>query len=217
MKLRHCLGGGLAVVAWIVCLAACLGIVAPCRGAEAELVPNDKCLECHGQNDLTRTNATGQTLSLFTDEAKLKASAHGTNTCVSCHRDLAQAWQHPDEGPPAGLVNCAGCHAQQSLTYNASVHAAALRDGKSGAATCKDCHGHHDVTHVLAPDSPLEHTKLAATCGQCHTEQAAELAESVHGQAALRGHREAPTCVTCHTRWRATRCSAGRSSTRPRW
>lgn len=200
MKRSPCLGGGWMEIVWRAWLTISLGLVVPVRGADpaAELVPNDKCLECHGQSDLSRTNAAGQTISLFTEEAKLKASAHGTNTCVSCHRDLAQAWQHPDEGPPAGTVNCAGCHAQQSLTYNASVHAAALRDGKSGAATCKDCHGHHDVTGVRAPDSPVEHGKLAATCGQCHTEQAADLAESVHGQAALRGHREAPTCIDCH-------------------
>jgi formate dehydrogenase gamma subunit len=169
------------------------------RSAEtAELVPNDKCLECHGLDDLTRTNATGQVLSLFVDEAVFKTSVHGTNACVDCHRDLATSWDHPDDGKAAAPVNCAVCHERQSLTYNASAHAAALRDGKLAAATCKDCHGSHDILRLRASESPLSVRKLSETCGQCHTEEVADLEASVHGQAAARGHREAPSCIDCH-------------------
>ncbi len=186
------------------CLALCLALPATfspraARAAETELVPNDKCLECHGMNDLTRTNEAGQTLSLFTDQAVLQASVHATNTCVSCHRDLATAWDHPDDGHKVAAVDCSACHESQSASYQASAHAAALRDGKDGAATCKDCHGHHDVLGLNAPNSPLRRAKLVESCGQCHTEEAAELDESVHGQAAARGLREAPTCIDCHS------------------
>lgn len=77
----------IAALALVSCLVSSLRT----RGAEGEeLVPNDKCLECHGQNDLTKTNAAGRTISLFIDEAVMKGSVHATNSCISCHRDLAE-------------------------------------------------------------------------------------------------------------------------------
>ncbi|MBL9134876.1 MAG: cytochrome b/b6 domain-containing protein [Verrucomicrobiales bacterium] len=177
-----------------------LAAVSVTHGAEAEeWVPNDKCLECHGQNDLTKTNAAGRTISLFVDEAVMKGSVHATNSCISCHRDLAKAWEHPDDGHVVEPVNCAICHEQQSLTANASAHAIALRNGTLSAATCKDCHGQHNILAHGAPDSPTHFTHLAETCGQCHTEEASQLAESVHGIAAARGDRRAPTCIDCHS------------------
>ncbi len=166
--------------------------------AAEELVPNDKCLECHGLQDTTKTNALGQTISLFTDEARLKASVHSTNSCVDCHRDLATRWEHPDDGHVAEPVNCAHCHARQSETASASVHGLELRAGNLSAATCKDCHGQHDILRRSAPDSRTYFSHLAQTCGQCHIAEAEELAQSVHGQAAARGQRDAPTCIDCH-------------------
>ncbi|MCK6500111.1 MAG: cytochrome b/b6 domain-containing protein, partial [Nitrospira sp.] len=189
-------------VVLLAALALAWGLVAvpTSRGAEAEeLVPNDKCLECHGQNDLTKTNAAGKTISLFVDEAIMKGSVHATNSCVSCHRDLAKAWEHPDDGHVVEPVNCALCHEQQSLTANASAHAVALRNGTLAAATCKDCHGQHNILAHGAPEAPTHFSHLVETCGQCHTEEAAELAESVHGMAAARGDRRAPTCIDCHS------------------
>ncbi|MCC6231821.1 MAG: cytochrome b/b6 domain-containing protein [Verrucomicrobiales bacterium] len=175
-----------------------LGTLLPARAQIDEPVPNDKCLECHGMSDLTKTNAAGQTLSLFTDLALLKASVHTTNQCIDCHRDLAKAWEHPDDGHVTEPVQCAKCHELQSATYDASVHGIALREGKLGAATCKDCHGQHDITRHSNPESRTSFAHLAETCGQCHIQEAAELQASVHGQAAARGHREAPTCIDCH-------------------
>lgn len=170
----------------------------PWAGAAEDPVPNDKCLECHGMNDLTQTNSLGHVRSLFTDEAILKASIHRTNTCIDCHRDLRLAWEHPEDNHKVEPVNCAVCHEKQSATANAGVHGIALREGKLGAATCADCHGHHDVTRHSSPDSPTYFTRLAATCGQCHMHEAEELQASVHGQAALKGRRDAPTCIDCH-------------------
>lgn len=171
----------------------------PAPGAEPEAVPNDKCLECHGMSDLTRTNEAGQEISLFVDEAILKRSAHATNTCVSCHRDLEFRWEHPEDGHRAEAAGCASCHQGQTATARASAHGIALREGKLAAATCKDCHGDHGIMRHSAPESPTHYTHLAATCGQCHPQEAAELEESVHGQAAARGNRKAPTCLDCHS------------------
>jgi formate dehydrogenase gamma subunit len=166
--------------------------------AEIELVPNDKCLECHGMDDLSKTNAGGETISLFTDEAIFHASIHGTTSCIDCHRDLATAWEHPDDGHTPARVDCAQCHERQSATYRASAHGMAIEKGVVAAATCIDCHGTHDVRSVNLPESRVHFARLIESCGECHAEQASDFAESVHGVALAKGEREAPTCIDCH-------------------
>src|SRR5688572_12800964 len=99
------------------------------------------CLDCHSDKTLSKTNAVGREISLFVDEAKLKASAHLTNACVSCHADLTD--KHPDDEIPARPVNCRACHERQSESYGASVHGLALKAGRADSATCQDCHDSH--------------------------------------------------------------------------
>src|SRR6478736_7731313 len=82
------------------------------------------CLECHADNTLTKTNAVGKEIRLFADAAKLKASAHSTNTCASCHADLTN--QHPDDDVAAKRVDCRTCHERQTDSYGASVHGLAV-------------------------------------------------------------------------------------------
>lgn len=190
---------------WVValCLGTLLLLLAGVATRAAEdRVPNDKCLECHGQNDLTKTNALGHSLSLFTDEAILKASIHATNACVDCHRDLRVAWEHPEDNHVVEKVRCEACHERQSETANAGVHGIALRKGVLAAATCTDCHGEHAISRHTLAESPTHFTHIATTCGQCHVEEAQDLEISVHGVAAARGRRDAPTCTDCHSEHR---------------
>jgi cytochrome b subunit of formate dehydrogenase len=163
----------------------------------AEPIPNSDCLQCHGDKELTRTNATGQVTSLFVDEAKVATSRHATNTCWSCHGDIGNG--HPDDGVAVKPVDCSACHKEQSESYGASVHGIALRRGEPGVATCKDCHGGHDVVPRSSPDSPLNAAHQGKTCGGCHEQQSAEVGESVHGAALAQGKRDAPTCTDCHS------------------
>jgi formate dehydrogenase gamma subunit len=180
---------------WTAALLTGFGLMlGPSRAQE---MSNKQCLECHSDKELTKTNALGKTVSLFVDEAKLTASTHNTNSCASCHTDLKST--HPDDNLAAKPVDCARCHDKPSQSYQASVHGLALQAGKSGVATCKDCHGTHDVLAPTSPASPLHYSKLAATCGECHSEQAQDLQASVHGKATAKGVREAPTCTDCHS------------------
>ncbi len=159
--------------------------------------PSDSdCLDCHGMDSLTTTNANGHVISLFVDAAKLAASAHHTNSCVSCHTDVTA--QHPDDGRAVLPVNCAFCHPLQAASYGASVHGLALRAGGRTAATCQDCHDSHSVLPQTSPDSPLYFSRQARTCGQCHEREAADWAKSIHGQAVAAGNRDAPICTDCH-------------------
>src|ERR1043165_2210214 len=75
-------------------------------------VKDSDCLDCHGDNTLCKTNATGKVSSLFVDLAKFKLSAHRTNACVNCHADITA--RHPDDNKPVLRVNCALCHQRQT-------------------------------------------------------------------------------------------------------
>ena len=165
-------------------------------GQAQKAIPNDKCLECHSDKELTKTNAQGRAISLFVDPARLAASSHKTNTCASCHNDLTR--DHPDDNRAAQPVDCARCHQSSAETYAASVHGLAFKGGEASAPTCADCHGAHDILPATSPQSPLHFSRLATTCGECHADAARDVIESVHGQAAAASVREAPTCTDCH-------------------
>ena len=184
--------------AYTILLSACLLLtlsgLSPLTAAE---IKNSTCMECHSDNTLYKTNAAGKGISMFIDEAKIAASVHKTNTCASCHSDITT--KHPDDNVPAQPPNCAKCHEKQSESYGASVHGLALANGRLDSATCVDCHDGHSIVHPTSPQSPLHFSRLAETCGSCHDEAARDVAESVHGKAVARGHREAPTCTDCHS------------------
>jgi formate dehydrogenase gamma subunit len=162
----------------------------------AKPMSNSDCLDCHGDKTLTITNAAGKEISLFVDAARLLASVHRTNTCVSCHADIGV--KHPDDNVKALPVECARCHARESLTYGLSVHGLAVKAGHTEAATCQDCHDSHSILPPTSPESPLYFTRQAATCGACHDQEAADVTASVHGRATAAGFRDAPTCTDCH-------------------
>ncbi|HTJ00793.1 MAG TPA: hypothetical protein VL527_18065 [Dongiaceae bacterium] len=178
--------------------------------AANEPIPNDKCLECHSDKDLTKTNAQGQAISLFIDEAGLHRSIHATNTCVSCHSDLTE--DHPDNLIPAKPPTCVTCHPEQSKQYAASIHGMSHAMGASGAANCWDCHGKHDMLPASNANSPVFKLNLPQTCARCHSnskltkeyemkrpEAAAQYKDSIHGRALLKmGLIVAPSCNDCH-------------------
>ena len=179
-----------------VALAAFILLPLTARAAD-DPIKNSECLDCHNDKTLNTTNAAGRVISLFVDEARLAASVHRTNTCISCHADLTR--KHPDDNLAAKPVDCARCHARQSDSYGASVHGIAFRNRDLSAATCSDCHDSHDILPPESPLSPLNFSHLAETCGACHPQEAKDVEQSVHGQAVAAGHRDAPTCTDCHS------------------
>jgi formate dehydrogenase gamma subunit len=172
-----------------------VGVWLPLTAAAA--LKDSDCLECHSDQTLTKTTASGKEISLFVDAAKLAGSAHKTNSCASCHSDITE--EHPDDNVAALPVDCRRCHEAQSASYGASVHGLALKAGEAGAATCQDCHDSHEIVPPSSPLSPLHLSNQAATCGTCHDEEARDYSVSVHGKALAAGVRDAPTCTDCHS------------------
>jgi formate dehydrogenase gamma subunit len=188
---------------------ALLLVVLAAGGHAAEFFKDNECLECHNDKTLVKTNATGRAVSLFVDEAVLRASVHKTNSCHACHNDLTR--QHPDDNVAAKPVDCARCHQRQSESYGASVHGLALKAGDASAPTCKDCHDTHGLKPGTDPASPLYFANLAKTCGTCHPQAAADVTASVHGKGVAEGRREPATCIACHSEHRIEQLKTGSS------
>ncbi len=93
------------------------------------------------------------------------------------------------------------------------MHAQSLRQGKTGAASCGNCHGSHFILPASDPGSQIFKRNLPETCGGCHKnpEVAKELGikrphavqfylDSLHGKALVQnGLLAAPTCTDCHS------------------
>lgn len=175
---------------------AALLVVLTAGSYAAQVIKDADCLECHSDKTLVKTNAAGRAISLFVDEAKLRASVHKTNTCQSCHADITT--KHPDDSVAAKPVACATCHERHSESYGASVHGVALKAGDASAPTCKDCHDSHEVLPPAEPASPLNYRNLSKTCGVCHETEAADVQASIHGKGSASGRPESATCIDCH-------------------
>jgi thiosulfate reductase cytochrome b subunit len=135
-------------------------------------------------------------------------------SCLSCHGDIHAIVARSDPASPVKHENvaqtCASCHAHSALAekfripvvrpveaYLKSVHARAVAAGKPGAV-CSDCHGAHGIVPGNDPSSSISRANIPETCGKCHQKIAAVYQESIHGEAAARGVRNAPVCTDCH-------------------
>lgn len=163
-----------------------------------------RCLTCHGKPDFKKTLPSGKVLELFVDPMQLRLSVHKDRKCVDCHADVTEV---PHPAIPQ-KVNCSRCHflgndvgAPQLARYaefGESVHGKALAEGNAKAPVCQDCHGDHFIFPGNDARSLVNHKNIPQTCGACHLEIYAQFQESIHGQALIKGIKDAPVCTDCH-------------------
>jgi len=210
MRIRRALLFGLFVAFWNHFLV--WGESNPLQSTNPPPTPikNSFCLDCHSDKTLFKTKDTGKAISLFVDEAKFLTAVHKTNNCSSCHSDIGL--KHPDDNVPVKPVNCGTCHDKQSKEYSTSIHGVSHTLGASGAATCADCHGSHEMLPVKNSESPVFKLNLPKTCATCHSnpgltkeyqmkypEVASQYNDSIHGRSLLKmGLIVAPSCNDCH-------------------
>ena len=178
--------------------------------AKKDLIPNEKCLECHSDKDLTKDLPGGKKLSLFVEEKIRQSSVHAKTNCAECHADLTA--EHPDDAKAAKPVSCAACHKEQADIYAGSIHGVSRAMGSSGAASCTSCHGTHDMLSPKNHNSPVFKLNLSRTCAKCHDNKgiadeyrmrfphvAAQYRDSIHGHGVQNmGLVVAPSCNDCH-------------------
>ena len=135
-------------------------------------------------------------------------------TCAACHgpaHDILKK-DNPASKTRRGNIPklCGSCHGDKATmaksglatktvdSYSESVHGKAIAKGETKAAVCTDCHKSHDVRTQDDPLSPMNRTRIADTCGECHKKPAAQYKDSVHGRAVAHGNSKSPSCNDCH-------------------
>lgn len=163
------------------------------------------CLECHGEKDLTATRQ-GLEVSLFIDHAQYASSVHGANGigCDECHADVTAS--HPDEQAELQKVDCGACHDESLALFSSGVHGALTASGQP-RASCKDCHGSHDILPSKDTGSRTYPLHIPTTCGTCHNNPelvgtakavAPLYQEGQHGISTKKGMLGAAVCTDCH-------------------
>ena len=174
---------------------------------------NEKCLECHSDEELTGSFA-GVEKSMFVAEKAYAASIHNDMACVECHQDLDPKKRRHSTRKDLELVDCSGCHRPEANAHKRSLHGVAAKDGDPMAPVCADCHGKHDILPASDRDSPTAVMNVPLLCGSCHREgspvsRTHEISQenilehysmSIHGEGLFRqGLTVTAVCTSCHT------------------
>ena len=169
---------------------------------------SDGCLSCHGNPLLQKQALSGGKSYQVTG---LEDSVHQDVTCQQCHID----YRYDDQVQASRLwtINasnaCANCHAKSTdkrlsapvAAYNKSVHAKAISQGKTDAATCGSCHGGHFIYSTKdAIGKARLHQASYRVCARCkqHGNAYDTYDDYYHGRAYKAGATDAPACWDCH-------------------
>ncbi len=148
------------------------------------------CTDCHGTHDIQSA----------ADPRSRVFPLRLPDTCEACHR--------PE--PPLEHPAPAGERVQQ---YETSIHGRALREGGLVVtATCKSCHGSHEIRHAGDPAAPTSRALVPYTCGSCHAGYLNDYLSGVHGEGFLRDETTVPVCTDCHGEHTIDGPTAGTSS-----
>ena len=153
------------------------------KGIHAELAKKGEpdlptCTACHGTHDIYKK----------TDPRSLVNHQRVDGACLKCHASPEIKARHPNMPDPSILEG-----------YEKSVHGRAVHlKGLSVAATCTDCHGHHEIRPKEDPASPVNRANVPKTCSHCHTGIFEDFEKSTHGQLWRQGDARGPVCSVCH-------------------
>ncbi len=205
----------------ILFLAVGLGMVGlflASGSTEAYALDENNCLSCHGNPDLTKTDAGGEKISLYVSEEAVNTAAHRFIDCTTCHTSEP----HQVATPLTKLSlaeKCGSCHQYEYKVHLESIHGEQLVRGNPDVATCVDCHSPegnpHSVIRVLEYNAPAYKKNIAQTCANCHSNEELMASygivekvyesymRSFHGKAMQLGTYEITqldkaTCTNCH-------------------
>ncbi len=175
--------------------------------AQAQTI--EECMDCHADEELTKSINDSTEISLFVNLEKYEESIHGGMECVDCHSSIEDV-DHESDLPP---VNCADCHEDAQEEYAGTIHGAAHdMHGVDIAATCTDCHGKHDIFSSDDERSKTYKMNIETTCNNCHVRRDVLEQMGFHGESPMLGYHlsvhnnllqddpysGAPTCTDCH-------------------
>lgn len=136
-----------------------------------------QCWNCHGSHDIDSVNT-------------IRSKVYPVNlakTCGKCHDDTLMIRKY-------SLANN-----QPGRMYASSVHGKLVMKGDKKSASCKTCHGTHNIKNRIQFGSKIAAVNLPNTCEECHKEITDDYKKSIHWIAVRKGVRMAPTCNDCHS------------------
>jgi len=179
-----------------VCHGAAHELVRPKSADFREKVP-DTCGMCHSEvAEQYRGSVHGQALAKGITQAPICTDCHGEHSILAPSNTASSVY--------AGNIRdtCGNCHgnvqlsrrfglpADRVVSFDASFHGLAAKEGNETVANCASCHGVHNILASSDPRSKVNPKNLAATCGKCHQGAGKRFAISqVH---VAQGQKEAP-------------------------
>ena len=151
--------------------------------------PDAGCALCHGELELLRrhTGTLDDARSLVVSGQTIRASAHDTLSCGSCHRGFER---YPHELDHAqGTETCASCHTDEAHAYEDGIHSLVPVGADAPSARCEDCHGVHDVARADTAVAAVRR-RLDGQCIECHASAALGRDDP---------HADTVTCSSCHS------------------
>ena len=103
------------------------------------------CTDCHGEHSILAPSNTASPVN----------AGNIRDTCGNCHGNVQ-------------LSRRFGLPADRVVSFDASFHGLAAKEGSETVANCASCHGVHDILASSDPRSKVNPRNLAATCGKCH-------------------------------------------------
>jgi hypothetical protein len=137
------------------------------------------CKECHGtHNVLGKLNPDSPIFSI-----------NIPTLCAKCHREGEKAAIRYTR-PEKDIVE----------HYTESIHGKGLiKSGLTVTATCTDCHTAHHELPENNPESTINNSRIASTCGNCHFGIKEAFNKSVHSSSLTKTDMALPVCDDCHS------------------
>lgn len=158
--------------------------------------PSVNCTICHFTGD--RSAPKVREFQFSVHGRALREGRAGVPTCQTCHgsHDIYHSLDARSRTARSKIPSlCGRCHAGELEQYDRSIHGRALREGRTDAATCFDCHMEHLVPNVKQEEWQLS---LIRQCGGCHKEEMESYRKTFHGKVTRLGYAAMAKCADCH-------------------
>jgi hypothetical protein len=106
----------------------------------------------------------------------------------------------PKSAFPQENTQCFDCHSDKKISkevrgknFSVYVDEKKFKSSIHGTLSCTDCHA-----DLVGKEFPHEENLEKVICGSCHSDQESLYSEGLHGKAAAKGDKLAPTCQNCH-------------------
>lgn len=88
--------------------------------------------------------------------------------CEDCHSSHKASLTKTDDFMKQVTETCGSCHNELAETYFLTLHGKVYQLGNINAAKCTDCHGAHDILPSTDPESHISLVNIEKTCAKCH-------------------------------------------------